>query len=283
MLSAVHNQQITLGTSSHEYQLALQADQGTVLDSHTTPALSTGGSQTFTLTALVPVGTSRLYIRGGRATGSGTALVHIGATFHLQAEIDAANVDVNTGAFNRNLNSGDNTLQEVADKFDNYMPSYPSHTASQIRTSTSGFNGNLNSGDTNVQNALDALDNLTLGLTETTITFNPHSTLNINNVSGGSATAKRIGSITVFSFGLTFPLSSTSWPQTFNLPVNGFVIGSCRPRRDTTHHPVPDDVDSSDFYFERTNSSTFQIKATSTSLGVGNVPHWDVWGIVISP
>ena len=117
----VHNQQ-TLGSSSYEYQLALQADQGTVLDSHTTSAITGGASETFSLTALVPVGTTQLFIRGGRATGSGIGLVHIGGTFHLQAEIDAVNVDVASSGFNGVLSNGDNTVQKALQKVDDYVP-----------------------------------------------------------------------------------------------------------------------------------------------------------------
>ena len=98
----------------------------------------------------------------------------------MLAEVAADKVDVNASGFNGRLNTGDNTAQKVAQKLDDLT--FPTHSASQIRTSTSGFSGNLNSGDTNVQNALDALDVLDIPLATTaeTLTWSP----TVSNVIG---------------------------------------------------------------------------------------------------
>ena len=117
----VHNQQ-TFGNSTYRYELATASTGGTVLATHTTNSLAGGANQNFSLIARIPVGTTTLYIRGTRTAGTtGIALVQIGGSIYVLAEVSADKVDINSAGFNGVLRPGDNTAQKAFQKLDDYV------------------------------------------------------------------------------------------------------------------------------------------------------------------
>ena len=79
--------------------------------------------------------------------------------YNIQVYPDASAID--SRGFDGNLAPGDDTVQDVAQKFDDYVPS-----GADVTIDASGFNGNLATTDDDAQKVAQKLDDLTLGGTQ---------------------------------------------------------------------------------------------------------------------